>query len=93
MLDLGACIIDIPAGRVAYFGSDIFDSDGEMDQVEVEVVDSPVCELFTGNGLDLFGVVEGVPQFRGDEEVFALYDALLDSAGNTLAGFDFVAVI
>jgi hypothetical protein len=93
VLDLGARLVDEPAGRVAYFGSNIFDSDGEVDQVEIEVVNTPVRELLACDWLDLLGVVERVPKFRSDEEVFALYDALLDSAGNTLAAFDLVAVI
>jgi hypothetical protein len=63
VLDLCARLVDEPAGRVAYFGSDIFDSDGEVDQVEIEVVDAPVRELLARDWLDLFGVVERVPEF------------------------------
>jgi hypothetical protein len=64
-----------------------------MDQVQVEVVNSPVLELLLGDGLDLLVVVECLPELGDDEEVFALYKALLDGTGNTLASFDFVAVI
>ena len=64
-----------------------------MDEVQVEVVDAPVGELLAGDGLDLLGVVEGVPELGGDEEIFALDDAFLDCAGNALTRFDFIAVI
>ena len=64
-----------------------------MDQVQVEVVNAPVRELLLGDGLDLVVVVEGLPELRDNEKVFAFYEAVLDGAGNTLAGFDFVAVV
>ena len=64
-----------------------------MNNVEVEIVDSPVRELFAGDGPDTVAVVEGVPEFGDEKEVFALYEAFLDCARDTLAGFDFVAVV
>ena len=64
-----------------------------MHDVQVEVVDAPVCELLLGDRLDLVGVVEGVPELRDDEEIFALYETFLDGAGNTLAALGFVAII
>lgn len=64
-----------------------------MDEVEVEVVDAPVCELLFGNGLDLFGVVERVPELGDDEEVFAFYEPFFDGARDALPRFDFVAVV
>lgn len=64
-----------------------------MDEVEVKVVDAPVGELLFANGLDLFGVMEGVPELRDNEEFLSLYETLLDRTGNALARFDFVAVV
>lgn len=93
MLDLGPCIVDVPPRGVPHLGRDVFDGDGEVDEVQVEVVDAPVGELLAGDGLDLLGVVERVPELRGDEEVFALDEAFFDGAGDALAGFDFVAVV
>jgi hypothetical protein len=61
--------------------------------VQIEVVDTPVGELLSGDGLDLVGFVEAVPELGDDEELLALDDALLNGAGYTLAGFDFVAVV
>lgn len=42
-----------------------------MDNVEVEVVDVPVCELFLANRGDAFRVVERVPELGNKEEVGA----------------------
>lgn len=82
-----------PRRWVAHFGVDIAQGDGEVDVVEVEVVDLEVGELFARNGLDavLFG--ECAPEFGDDEEVFTLYEAILDSAGEAFAGFLLVTVV
>jgi hypothetical protein len=64
-----------------------------VDDVEIEVVDAPISELLLEDGLDLFGIVERVPELADDEEVLALDDALLDGTGYTLSGLDFVAII
>lgn len=64
-----------------------------MHDVQIEVVDAPVGELLAGDGLDLVGFVEAVPELGDDEELLALDDTLLNGAGYTLAGFDFVAVV
>jgi hypothetical protein len=92
MLDLRLAII-VPTRRVTRLGGHVFERDGEVDEVEVEVVDAPVRELLLGDGLDLLGVVERVPQLGDEEEVFALYDAFFNGASDTLARLDFVAVI
>ena len=88
-----ALAVKVPAGRVADRGVDVLEGDGEVDQVEVEVVDTPVGELLADNGLDAVAVVEGVPELGDDEELLALDDALLDGAGNTLAALSLVAVV
>ena len=64
-----------------------------MHDVEVEVVDAPVFELFAADRLDDGVVVVGVPEFGDEEEVGALHDSFFDGAGDALAGFDFVAVV
>lgn len=92
MLDLALAIV-VPARWVADLGVDVFEGDGEVDEVEVEVVDAPVGKLLADDGLDLLAVVEGLPELADDEEVLTLYKALLDGAGNTLAALDFVAVV
>jgi hypothetical protein len=92
VLDL-ALTIDEPAGWVALLRVDILQGDGEVDNVEVEVVNTPVGQLLAADGLDLFTLVEGLPELADDEEVFSLYEAFLDGASYTLTALDFVAVI
>lgn len=64
-----------------------------MHDEEVEVVDSPVCKLLLGDGLDAGAFVEGVPELGDEEEVFAFDEAVFDGAGYAFAGFFFVAVV
>lgn len=81
------------AGRVAHGGVDVFEGDGEVDNVQVEVVDAPVAELLLADRLDSVAVVERVPELGDEEEVFALDEAFLDGAGNTLARLFFIAIV
>lgn len=37
--------------------------------------------------------MEGVPEFADEEEFFALDDAFFECTGNTLAGFDLIAIV
>lgn len=104
-LHRGPCLLDASLSRNDVFAVigeargvplrrvDVFEGDGEVDDVKVEVFEAPVFELLFADGLDLVAVVEGVPKFGDEEEVFALYDALFDRTGNTLAGLDLIAVV
>lgn len=47
-----------PARRVANGGVDVFESDGEVHNVQVEVVDAPIFELLLGDWLYALAVVE-----------------------------------
>jgi hypothetical protein len=91
--DLAVRIVGEPPRWVTCLGRNILERDREVNEVQVEVVDAPVLELLLDNGLDLFLVMECLPQLRDNEEFFAFYEALLDGAGDTLAGLDFVTVI
>jgi hypothetical protein len=64
-----------------------------MHNVQVEVVDAPVGQLLPADGPDALLVVEGVPEFGDEEQVGALYEAFVDGAFDTLAGFFLVAVV
>lgn len=81
------------AGRITVRRVDVFQGDGEMDDVQVEVVDAPVVELLLADRLDSIAVVKRIPELGDKEEVFALDEAFLDGAGDTLARLYFVAVI
>jgi hypothetical protein len=93
VLDLGTGIIVVPARGVADLGVDVLEGNGEVDDPEIEVVDPPVSELLLGDRLNLVVVVERLPQLGDDEQVFTLYNALLDSTCNTLTGLLLVAVV
>lgn len=64
--DLGGTVI-VPTRRVADRRVDVFKSDGEVDQVEVEIVDAPVGQLLLDDGLHALAIVEGVPELGDDE--------------------------
>lgn len=98
LLDRGVTGYDVlaivgEAGRVAFRGVDVFEGDGEVDDVEVEVVDTPVLELLFADRLDSVVVVEGVPEFGDKEEVGAFDYAFFDGASDALAAFLLVAVV
>lgn len=82
-----------PARGVPDGGVDIFESDREVDEEEIEVLDAPVGQLAAGDGLNLVALVEGLPELGDDEEVLTLHEAVLDGAGNTLTALLLVAVI
>jgi len=82
-----------PAGRVADAGVDVFKGNGEVDEVEVKVVEAPVGELLPGDGLNAVAVVEGVPELGDDEELLALHETVGDGAGDTLAALNLVAIV
>lgn len=85
--------VEGPLGRVSHGRVDVTQSDGEMDIVEIEVVDAPVGELLGADGADTLGVVEGVPELGDDKEVTAFHEAVGDGAGDALPGFGLVAVV
>lgn len=99
LLDAGVAELHVvlsvvsPSGWVAHGGVDVFKRDGEVHDVEVEVLEAPIGELLARDGLDLWAVVEGVPELGDDEEIFTLYQAVLDGAGDALAGLFLVAVV
>lgn len=90
---LDGSIGGVPARGVGDLGVDVFEGDGEVDEVEIEVLETPPFELLADNGLDAGLLVEGVPELGDDEELLALDDSLLDGALDTLAALLLVAVV
>lgn len=91
--ELDLAVLGVPAWRVPDRGVDVFQRDGEVHNVKIEVVDTPVSELLAADRLDAVTVVEAVPELRDNEELLALYEAFFYGACNALPGFDFVAVV
>lgn len=90
--DLGDTVVE-PAGRVADRGVDVLEGNGEVDDVEVEVVDAKIAELLASHLLDVLRLVVGVPEFGDEEELLTLDEAILDGAGDALADLNLVAVV
>ena len=82
-----------PARGVANVGIDIFESDGEVDDEEIEVVDAPVGQLLSADWLDLLELVERLPELGDDEELLPLHDSVLDSTSDSLSALLLVAII
>ena len=80
-------------GRIADGRVDVFEGNGEVDDVEIEIVDAPVLELFLADGLDAVVIVEGVPEFGDEEEVGAFDYTFFDGASDPLAAFGFIAIV
>jgi hypothetical protein len=78
---------------VSYRRVDVFESYWEVNNEEVKLLDTPILKLLSANWLNLVAIVEGIPEFRNDEEILAFYQTILDGTSNTLTGFDFVSVI
>lgn len=51
-----------PAGWVTHRGVDVLESNGEVDNVQIKVVDAPVGKLLLADRFDLVLVVERVPE-------------------------------
>ena len=81
------------AWRVAVRGVDVFEGDGEVHDVEVEVVNAPILQLLLADRCHTVMVVERVPQLGNKEEIRAFDDSVLDGPGDALAGFDLIAVV
>ena len=80
-----------PCRRVALIGVDVLESHGEVNQVQIKVVDSPELKSELASGLDVLVLVVGVPKLGDDEQVLALDETLLDGASDTLTALLFVS--
>lgn len=90
--DLGLAVV-VPARGIPHRGVDVLERAGEVDEVQVEVLEAPVRQGPPDRGLNLVAVLEDGPELGCDEEVLARHEAFLDSAGDALAAFLLVAII
>ena len=61
-VDMRLLCVSPPFRRVAFRGVHILERNGEVDEEEIEIVDSPEFELVAGHLGYMFRCVEGVPQ-------------------------------
>lgn len=61
LLKIWGCRIDLPARRISHARVNVFQCHGEVDDVQIKVIDTPVGQLLLADGLDALLVVEGIP--------------------------------
>lgn len=61
-VDLRLLCVSPPFGGIALRGVHVLERNGEMDEEEIEIVDSPEFELVASHLCYVFRCVEGVPQ-------------------------------
>lgn len=64
-----------------------------MHDVQIKIVDAPVLELLSAFWLHALFVMEAVPQLGDDEEILSLHNSFFDRSSDTLAAFNFVAIV
>lgn len=64
-----------------------------MDQVEIDVSETPGLVLELGHGQGMLALVVVVPELGGDKDVLTLDEALADGALDTLASLLLVLVV
>lgn len=82
-----------PLRRVLGLNGNILEGDGEVDEVEVEVINAPELELVPDELVCALLLVVGVPELRSDENFLALDDSVLDSTSETLTSLLLVSVV
>jgi hypothetical protein len=64
-----------------------------MDEVQVDVTQTPGVVLGLGHGQCVVSAVVVVPQFGGDKDVLALHQPFLDGALDAQAGLVLVLIV
>ncbi len=74
-----------PLNRVATLNRDIPLRNGEMNQVQIELIHAKIGQCFLASGFDMFRTMVSVPKFRHDEKILASANTLVDGALDTSA--------
>lgn len=82
-----------PARGVADSGVDELESDGEVHDEEIEVLNTPVSEHALADGLNMLLLVVSLPELGDNEEILTLDDTLLNGAADTLTALLLVTVV
>ena len=72
---------------------DELETDWEMDQVEVQVVDAEILHALLASGLDVLLSVESVPQLGGDPKVLSLHETFVDGLLDSFSDLNLVSII
>ncbi len=90
---LGSVRVEQPFRRISLLYRHEFQRDGEVDQIEIELLQLQVFERLAARQFDMFGRVERVPEFRGDPQLLARHQPFADRARQPFAGLHFVGVV
>lgn len=83
-----------PEARVSdLLEGDELEGNGEVDEEEIEVLETPGLKLELGLLVRVLALVVVVPELGGDEEVFSLHQALVNGASDALASLGAVGVV
>lgn len=74
-------------------GIDVLEGNGEVDEVKIDVADTPGLVLNLGHLEGMLATVVVVPELSGDEDIFTLHEALLDGTLDTLTSLLLVLVV
>lgn len=82
-----------PFWGVSDLGVDVLKSNGEVDDVKIEVSETEVLQRSLKSWSDMLSLVEGVPKLGDNEEVFSLDSSGLDDATDSFSDFLLVSII
>jgi hypothetical protein len=82
-----------PLRRVANLRVDVLERDGEVNQVQIKIFKAKIVEGALNCMVNVFGLVESVPEFRDDKEIFALNESFGNGAVNSISNFFLVSII
>lgn len=91
--DLCLLLVGPEAGEANLIKGDELESDREMHQEEVDVAQTPSFIFQLRHLKSMFASMIIVPKLGGDEHIFALHNAFVDSSTDTLSSFSTVSIV
>ena len=82
-----------PFRRVSYFRVYVLEWNWEVDQVEIDVVNTEVFKSSLAGSFHMLGLVECVPKFRYDEEFFPLDNTFADCSLDALTCLFLITIV
>jgi len=82
-----------PLRRILALNSHELLGNGEVNQVQIEVLKLQICEGLLAGHFNLISSVEGVPQLADDEKIFSINETFSDGAFDTFTDFLLITVV
>ena len=83
----------LPLRRILGLNWNELNGEGEVNEVQVQVLNSEVSQTLTASELDMLGAMERIPKLGDNEEVFSCANTLLNGPCNALTNLDFITVV